>query len=94
LSQARSQAARRYNVVIQRNAQKQLNGLPRQSQARVMRAIDGLAIDPRPPSVVKLSGEENLYRVRAGDYRVIYSVQDAALLVLIVKVGDRKDVYR
>jgi mRNA interferase RelE/StbE len=94
LSQARSQAARRYNVVVQRNAQKQLNGLPRQSQARVMRAIDGLSIDPRPPGVVKLSGEENLYRVRAGDYRIVYSIQDAALLVLIVKVGDRKDVYR
>ncbi len=59
-----------------------------------MRAIDGLAIDPRPSGVVKLSGEENLYRVRAGDYRIVYSIQDAALLVLIVKVGDRKDVYR
>ncbi|MDJ0899633.1 MAG: type II toxin-antitoxin system RelE/ParE family toxin [Xenococcus sp. MO_188.B8] len=56
--------------------------------------IDALATEPRPEGVVKLKGEENLYRIRVGDYRVIYNVQDDRLLVLVVKVGHRGDVYR
>jgi mRNA interferase RelE/StbE len=56
--------------------------------------IDDLANDPRPPGVKKLSAEEELYRIRVGNYRIIYAIQDDILLVTVVKVGDRKEVYR
>jgi mRNA interferase RelE/StbE len=68
------------------------NGWP--DQVRIAAKIDSLAHDPRPRGVEKLSGEENLYRVRVGNYRIIYQLQDAQLIVLVVKVGHRRDVYR
>ena len=68
--------------------------MPPQEQKRIQPKIDALATEPRPEGVVKLKGEENLYRIRVGDYRVIYNVQDDRLLVLVVKVGHRGNVYR
>jgi mRNA interferase RelE/StbE len=63
-------------------------------QVRLKPAIDGLAEEPRPDGVVKLKGEENAYRVRVGDYRIVYEVRDNVLLVLIVKIGHRREIYR
>ena len=57
-------------------------------------AILALAENPRPPGCLKLSGEESLWRIRVGDYRVVYQVQDAVLLVLVVKLGHRREIYR
>ena len=54
----------------------------------------GLANDPRPPGCDKLAGVENLYRIRVGDYRVVYQIRDEMLLVLVVKIGHRREVYR
>jgi len=68
--------------------------LPRLAQHRLGEAIAQLASDPRPTSVVKLSGKAGLYRVRWGDYRVIYQIHDDRLLILVVKVGHRNAVYR
>ena len=56
--------------------------------------MNALGQEPRPHGVRKLSGEEELYRIRVGDYRVIYAIEDDALIVLVVAVGDRRDIYR
>jgi mRNA interferase RelE/StbE len=83
-----------YTVQIKRSALKGLQGLPRHLQAQLRKQIDSLAENPRPSRVIKLAGDENLYRVRVGDYRVIYQIQDKALLVLVIKIGHRREVYR
>lgn len=59
-----------------------------------MARIEQLSNDPRPQGVVSLSGENNLLRIRDGDYRIVYSVEDDILLILVVGVGHRKDIYR
>jgi len=61
---------------------------------RIVQALRKLEGDPRPPGSLKLQGNEELYRVRVGDYRVIYQIQDAVLVVLVVQVGHRRDIYR
>ncbi len=83
-----------YKIEFAKQAAKQFKALPRQEQQRLKTKIDNLETDPRPSGVVKLSGEKNLYRIRVGNYRIIYSIQDSRLLILIVKIGHRKDVYR
>ena len=84
-----------YRVLLRPPAQKFLRKLRDKSLlARLMAAMRELAHQPRPPGCDKLAGPENLYRVRVGDYRVIYQVQDNALLVLVVKIGHRREVYR
>lgn len=62
--------------------------------ARLRVAIDGLAENPRPPGCVKLQGGDELFRVRVGDYRIVYQIQDAVLVVLVVQVGHRREIYR
>ena len=58
------------------------------------RKIDNLADEPRPPRAEKLAGTENRYRVRVGDIRIVYQIEDRVLLILILRIRDRKDVYR
>lgn len=82
-----------YAVEILRAAQKQLARIDRQAQTRVINAIRALADDPRPSGCSKLSGRP-AWRIRIGPYRVIYEIHDGQLLVLVVVIGDRKDVYR
>lgn len=82
-----------HSVEILRFAQRQLAKIDRQDQPRIISAIRGLANDPRPASCKKLSGRP-AWRIRVGTYRVIYEIHDNRLLVLVVAVGDRKDVYR
>jgi len=83
-----------YRVKIKDQALKALKKISEPEQSRIRRRIDALADDPRAPGVKKLQGADDLYRVRAGDYRVIYQIQDDVLLVLVVRVGHRKDIYR
>lgn len=64
------------------------------ARRRLARVIDALAIEPRPPNARKLEGEPDLYRVRTGDYRVIYAIRDRVLVVLVVAIGHRRDIYR
>jgi mRNA interferase RelE/StbE len=66
---------------------------PVSPRVRVARKIDALAQEPRPRGVERLKGEENLWRVRAGDFRIIYTIRDEVLLVLVVRVGHRREVY-
>jgi mRNA interferase RelE/StbE len=83
-----------YRVEVKPAARRQLSKLPRDVQERLRSRIDALAISPRPLGATKLEGPENLYRIREGDYRIIYQIEDQVLLVLVVKIGHRKDVYR
>lgn len=71
-----------------------MKNLPKIEQRRIVKRIEILAVEPRPFGAKKLSGEENLYRIRSGDYRIIYQIQDKILLVLVVKIGHRREVYR
>jgi mRNA interferase RelE/StbE len=86
--------ARRYTVYVKPAAERALTKLPREVVARIAKAIDRLSINPRPPGVTALQGEPGFLRLRLGDYRLIYTVQDAMLTVLVVTVGHRRDVYR
>lgn len=83
-----------YKVKIDQKAQKEFDNLPIHVQERLEKKIDNLAQNPRPQGAIKLTNEDNLYRIRAGDYRVIYQIQDKILLILVVKIGHRREVYR
>lgn len=81
-----------YRIVVTRPAQKQLLKLPKEATDRLQAAIDDLTYAPRPSGVKELKGSQD-YRIRVGDYRVIYSIFDAVLLVEVVKVGQRGNFY-
>jgi mRNA interferase RelE/StbE len=83
-----------YRIELRPVAVRQFSALPRAVQHRLRAKIDALANNPRPHGVKKLEGSPDLYRARAGDYRIIYQIQDAVLLITVVKVAHRKDVYR
>ena len=82
-----------YHVIINPSAEKEYARFPASVRRRITAALDGLAEDPRPRGCKKLKGEDNLWRIRVGDYRVIYSIEDDKLVVLVVRVAHRKDVY-
>ena len=82
-----------YRLLIKPSAAKELEGLPLKDRRRVATRLQRLASDPRPTGAEKLSGQDK-YRLRQGDYRVLYSVDDAALTVVIVKIGHRRGVCR
>ena len=84
----------RYAVFLKPSAAATLTGLPQKDQKLVGRRIDALATNPRPRGVEKLQGADELYRIRSGDYRIIYQIEDAVLKVLVIKIGQRGDVYR
>ena len=82
-----------YRLEIKRSAAKELEVLSAKDRGRVVARIQALAVDPRPAGAEKLSGQER-YRVRQGDYRILYEIQDEVLLIVVVKIGNRRDVYR
>ena len=82
-----------YTVIIKPAAERQLRRLGPEAQRRLRPAIDALSADPRPPGYKKLVGEGDLYRIRVGDYRIIYTIQDRILVVEVVKIGHRGNVY-
>ncbi len=84
----------RFEVLIKPSAVKELEAIsPKKERQRIVQRIRGLAEDPRPQGCQKLSGRDR-YRIRQGAYRIIYSIEDRRLIVFVVKVGHRKDVYR
>ncbi len=83
-----------YQIEFVNQAAKQFRTLPVQIQEQLKAKIDALSTNPRPHGITKLAGEDDLYRIRSGDYRIIYTIQDRQLLILIVKIGHRRDVYR
>ena len=84
----------KYKVRITRSAEKQLARLPAEDQRRVAMAMVALGAEPRPHGVRKLAGVEAAYRIRVGQYRIIYEIDDGAVLVLVLKIGNRKEVYK
>lgn len=84
-----------FQVVIAPEARRNLKSLHGTILRRIADAIDALADNPRPSGAVKLAGEaDNLWRIRVGDYRIVYQIQDERLVVLILRVGHRRDVYK
>lgn len=89
-----SERPRQYTIIVERQAEKALRRLPRELLSRVDRLIAGLADEPRPTGCKKLKGYDNLYRLRAGDWRIIYAVEDAVLIVLGIEIAPRDKAYR
>jgi mRNA interferase RelE/StbE len=82
-----------YSVELKPQAQKFIEAQPGKIQRQLVRKIESLVENPHPAGSKLLHGEKKLYRIRSGDYRIVYQIQHENLLILIVKVGHRKDVY-
>ncbi len=83
-----------YRIELKPPALRTLEKLPKRDRQRIAKKIDQLTENPRPRGAMKLAGGSNLYRLRAGDYRIVYQIHDDVLLVLVVRIGGRGDVYR
>jgi mRNA interferase RelE/StbE len=85
---------RRYQIELLKTARKELLKLPSDVQKRIATKIDGLALDPYPPEAKKLKDGGNRFRIRVGDYRIIYRIESDRCIVLIIKVGHRRNIYK
>jgi mRNA interferase RelE/StbE len=83
----------RYKIVVRKSVAKDLRAIPRRDVAKILARFESLSADPRGPGCEKLSGQEK-YRVRVGVYRILYEIRDEELVIVIVKVGHQRDVYR
>jgi mRNA interferase RelE/StbE len=83
-----------YSIEVSATAERQLMKLSERDQHRVINVIKKLGVEPRPRGCRKLQGYDDIYRVRTGVFRILYSVEDDRLLVLVLKVGHRKGIYR
>ncbi len=83
-----------YKISLKPAALRSLWKLPQETRKRLARKIEGLARNPRPAGVKKLQGLPELYRLRAGDYRILYQIQDKILLVLVVQIDHRREIYK
>jgi mRNA interferase RelE/StbE len=84
----------RYEIILERRARKNLAALDPPARRRVAARIDELAAEPRPPGVVEVKGRPGVLWIRAGDYRILYEVGDQQLVVLVIDVGHRREIYR
>jgi mRNA interferase RelE/StbE len=82
-----------YSIVVRKSVATDLDRIPKKDSQRIISAIRSLSEDPRPPQSKKLSGDEK-YRLRCGVYRILYEIQDDRLVICVVRVRHRKDVYR
>jgi mRNA interferase RelE/StbE len=83
-----------YRIEFTPRAERDFKSLDGSIRGRIKQRIDSLAENPYPSGIKKIEGEEELYRLRVGDYRILYQVKSKILLVLIVRIGHRRDVYR
>ncbi len=83
----------KYKVVFRKSVLKDLERIPKKDVRRIVASIKSLAENPRPPQSMKLTGDEK-YRLRSGVYRILYSIEDDKLIICVVKVRHRKEVYR
>lgn len=83
-----------YHLVISRVAEKQLATFPKHIANNIVAKIDALATDPYPPGSLKLEGSDKEYRIRSGDYRIIYRVENEKLIIEVIRIGHRRDVYK
>jgi mRNA interferase RelE/StbE len=84
----------KYKILVSKTAEKSLKKVPKRDIAKIVSAIQSLALNPHPQGCRKLCGEEGVFRIRVGTYRIIYEVSGSKLIVLVLKLGHRKDVYR
>ncbi|MEM9216003.1 MAG: type II toxin-antitoxin system RelE/ParE family toxin [Cyanobacteria bacterium P01_F01_bin.150] len=83
-----------YTLLVSKSVQKQISQLPKSVKSRAIEKIKNLASDPRPSGCIKLKGHDNQYRVRVGDYRIRYDIDDKALSIKILQCKHRRDVYK
>ena len=83
-----------YTIYLTKSAAKDLAAIPRKTLQHIDSTIQSLADNPRPLGSTKLQGEDDLYRIRKGNFRIIYKIEDKALIVTVIRVGNRRDVYR
>lgn len=83
-----------YRIEISATAERQLKRLGREDQVRVIRAVQALADQPRPPGCRKLQGYEDVYRIRVARFRILYSIDGRRIIVTVLKIAHRRDVYR
>lgn len=84
----------KYRIEVKRSAAKALKKIAKIDQNRISKAIDNLAENLPNPDITKMKGNNPFHKIRVGDYRIVYEIQDDVLLILIVRIGHRKDVYR
>ncbi|MDD2469122.1 MAG: type II toxin-antitoxin system RelE/ParE family toxin [Desulfobulbus sp.] len=82
-----------YEILFKESVYKDLRSIPKTDLKRILSKIEQLGVEPQPPGSQKLTGAE-LYRVRQGNYRIVYTIEDEKLVVCVIKVGHRKEVYR
>ncbi len=82
-----------YSLLITKSAAKELEAVPRKDRLRIVDKIQRLALDPRPFGAEKLSGEDK-YRLRQGDFRILYEIRNREFVVTVTRIGNRRDVYR
>lgn len=83
----------KYKIQVKRSAEKEIGKIPKNDLLKILNKIESLSDDPHPIGSLKLTNQEK-YRVRVGNYRILYTVEDKALMVFVVKVGHRKGIYR
>ncbi|HEX7507356.1 MAG TPA: type II toxin-antitoxin system RelE/ParE family toxin [Polyangia bacterium] len=84
----------KFSIQVLPSAERDLSSLYGSIRKRIVARIDTLAENPNPSGAVKLQGEKDMWRVRVGDYRILYTIQNAQLVVLVIKIGHRREVYR
>ncbi|MBI3999074.1 MAG: type II toxin-antitoxin system RelE/ParE family toxin [Candidatus Omnitrophica bacterium] len=82
-----------YNVLFKRSAEKELRGISKPHLAKIVEKIKTLSQNPRPQGIQLLKGEDRYFRLRQGDYRIIYEIDDTNQIILIIKIGHRREVY-
>ena len=83
-----------YRIEIKRSAAKALKKIPKANGKRIVEKIDSLAESPPNPDTTKMKGDNPFHKVRVGDYRIVYEIQEDVLVILVIKIGHRKDIYR
>ncbi len=83
----------KFEIVFKRSVARDLRQIPKKDVARILKRIEALKMEPRPPGVEKLSGQEK-YRIRQGVYRILYEIENNKLIIVVVKIGHRRHVYR
>jgi len=83
----------KFELVFKQSVAKDLRSIPKKDVSKILKRIEALKADPRPPGLEKFSGQE-LYRIRQGVYRILYEIKNDELIIIVVKIGHRRDVYR
>jgi mRNA interferase RelE/StbE len=84
----------KYSIILARTAEKELSTLPKEDIRKIAASIDNLELNPRPRGFKKLKGQEDLYRIRTGNFRIVYTVDDNRKVIRVLIIRNRKDVYR